>query len=547
MQKLSQTIFNQNPFFILGASPRDSKAKIIELADEASLTKDSDLCDKARSDLTNPRNRVASEISWFPGVSPKKAKELVNLAVNSPEFILNEFTLPPLVLVNLWVPFFEAVNDQDNVDLISDAVIRFADLLQQISPEQILRDLNEDRSVSGFSEISSIETIEEALADRKKFFRTTVKDALNRLSTDKLISVTTSFAESSTVNGNNIAPDFIYTLIDAYEVEAQSVLNKELENVDKLCSVIISNASSKVSLEPNLSTLNNLSKNFVRLAKPIQLSFKSRGLVHDLSQNYAYKVRDLAIQLTNKYDLTDVSLSLTKINQDLFSNIPEFMDRLENDENTLLEIKENQANRKEKDAEWAREITYSAEIGLVMKETLQISPAGASYGGKNIPLENITYVGWGAVSNSVNGIPTGTDHNIFWGDDKSRVSVNTRRGTVYSEFINRLWKATAAQLLDQMINHLKSGNSLIYKEMTIWDDRVMLKKSNFFSSQEIISPWSDITIMSFQGSLYLTNSKDKKITGAIPYMTTKNAHVLETLIRAAFKKPSMKKLSEAFT
>jgi len=167
MQKLSQTIFNQNPFFILGASPRDSKAKIIELADEASLTKDSDLCDKARSDLTNPRNRVASEISWFPGVSPKKAKELVNLAVNSPEFILNEFTLPPLVLVNLWVPFFEAVNDQDNVDLISDAVIRFADLLQQISPEQILRDLNEDRSVSGFSEISSIETIEEALADRK--------------------------------------------------------------------------------------------------------------------------------------------------------------------------------------------------------------------------------------------------------------------------------------------------------------------------------------------------------------------------------------------
>jgi hypothetical protein len=257
-------------------------------------------------------------------------------------------------------------------------------------------------------------------------------------------------------------------------------------------------------------------------------------------------VRGLAVDLHNKHDLTDISLNLTKVNQELFSNIPEFMDTLEKDEDALEEIKQNQAERKQKDAKWAIDITYSAEIGLVMKDTLRISPDGASYAGKNIPLEKITYVGWGAVSHSVNGIPTGTDHTIFWGDGKSQVSVTTRKGTVFSEFKSRLWKATAVQLFEQMIKLLKAGHSLNYKNMTIWDDRVMLKKSTLFSSEEIISPWSDITILSYGGSLYLTNSKDKKITGNIPYLTTRNAHILEALIRAAFEKPGMKKLSEAF-
>ena len=200
----------------------------------------------------------------------------------------------------------------------------------------------------------------------------------------------------------------------------------------------------------------------------------------------------------------------------------------------------------ENDAQWAKEITYSAEIGVVMEETLSISPKGASYGSKNIPLEKITSIGWGAVSNSYNGIPLGTEHTIFWGDGNIKVSVSTRHGPIYTEFTNRLWKATASQLLDQMINRLRAGNPLEYSQMTVWDDRVLLKKSRLFSKEDIVSPWSDITIMSYQGSMHLTNSKDNKITGSIPYMTTRNAHVLEALIRTAFKKPGMKRLSEAF-
>jgi hypothetical protein len=546
MQKLSKTVFNENPFFILGVSPRDGKAKIIEMAEESSLTNDSDLCNKARSDLTNPRNRIAAEISWFPGLSPKKASELVVLVSKNPNFIQSEFSLPPLVLVNLWIPFFEAVDNEDDVILISDSIIRFSDLLEQITPEEVLRDINEDRAVSGFSEISSLDTIEEALTERKKLFKSSVKETLNRLSTDKLISVITKVTEVATVNGSKIAPEFIYSLIDAYEVEVQSVLSKEFENAEKLCDAILSNAVSKSSVEPNLTTLNNLSKNFVRLAKPIQLASKSRGLEHELSQSYAYRVRGLAVDLHMKHVLTDISFNLTKVNQELFSNMPEFMDTLEKDEDALEEIKQNQAERKEEDAKWARDITYSAEIGLIMKDTLRISPDGASYAGKNIPLEKITYVGWGAVSHSVNGIPTGTDHTIFWGDNKSRVSVTTKKAGVYSDFTSRLWKATASQLFVQMIESLKGGNSLKYKDMTIWDDRVMLKKSTFFSSEEIVSPWGDITISSYGGSFYLTNSKDKKISGSLPYLTTNNAHILEALIRTAFKKPGLKKLSEAF-
>lgn len=66
----------QNPFFVLGASTRDDRRRILELADQRSLEIDDDVCQKARSQLTSPRQRLTAEIAWLPGISPRKAAEL---------------------------------------------------------------------------------------------------------------------------------------------------------------------------------------------------------------------------------------------------------------------------------------------------------------------------------------------------------------------------------------------------------------------------------------------------------------------------------------
>jgi hypothetical protein len=546
MRKLSKNNLNDNPFDVLKASPRDTKAKIIELADEVGLSLDSEICNKARSDLTNPRNRIAHEISWFPGISPKKCQELALLSLSNPKFILDESSLPPLVLANLWTAFFEALDDKESGAQISDSIVKFAYLLDSLSPSDILRDLNEDRLVSGFAEITSIDLVDEALTERKKVFKTIVRDSLNRLSTDQLILVMTDVCSEGTLAGEANAPEFIYSIIDSYEIETQVFLTNEYETAKKLCSAILSNAATNSSLEPNLSSLNDVSRNFSRIAKPIQLAYKSRGMEHELSKTYAYEVRSLAIDLHNKHGQLDTSLSLTKVNREIFADIPEFVDRADEDQETLIQFQADKVKSKEEQEEWAQEITYSAEIGLVFKEILSLSPSGASYGAKNYPLDSITRIGWGAVRNSVNGIPTGTDHTIFFGDSHSQATVTTRKEKVYKDFTDKLWRAVGIRIITQMTSLLRAGNSMNFREMTVWDDRVTLKKHKLFGSDDVTCPWSDVQIWSADGSMYIGHTKDNKIYSALPYLSTANAHVLEILIRAAFKKPGLIKLSQTF-
>ncbi len=72
-----------NPFHILGATPRDNKRRIMDLAEERSLLSDADECMAAQSILIHPRNRIAAEISWLPGVNPDRADEMLMLLDSS--------------------------------------------------------------------------------------------------------------------------------------------------------------------------------------------------------------------------------------------------------------------------------------------------------------------------------------------------------------------------------------------------------------------------------------------------------------------------------
>ena len=64
----------QNPFYILNATQRDNRHRIIELAEKQSLLSDADKCMEARSELTNPRKRISAEVAWMPGIVPESSR-----------------------------------------------------------------------------------------------------------------------------------------------------------------------------------------------------------------------------------------------------------------------------------------------------------------------------------------------------------------------------------------------------------------------------------------------------------------------------------------
>lgn len=337
--RFAATALNNSPFAVLGVTTRDDRRRIVELAEEKSLELDHELCQKARSDLTNPRTRLSAEIAWLPGVSPRKATQLVDGLLHDPMAIRQESGLPTLARLNLMASAFETVKDDHDPDDLAEFIQEVAHLAEELYPEEVLRDINEDRAVSGFPEVKSVEQIEEELSERKRYYRNAIKEALDRLPSAKLVQVMTDTVDGATLGGEDHAPGLIDDLVDSYEVETQSPLQSGAENIHKLIQSAKNAASSgEAAVKLYVDKIEAAARSWDRIAQPIQLSAKARGTEHDLSSNLGWAIRGLALDLFNKHDILSQTQRLTALLQELFSEIPEISERAEQDADALDNI-----------------------------------------------------------------------------------------------------------------------------------------------------------------------------------------------------------------
>lgn len=543
---LKTTALHQTPFAILGVTTRDDRRRIVELAEEKSLELDHDICQKARSDLTNPRTRLSAEIAWLPGVSPRKASQLVEGLLHDAMAVREESGLPTLAHLNLLAAAFEAVDSEHDAEDLASFIQEVAYLVDEIDPEDVLRDINEDRAVSGFPEVRALDQIEAELAERKRYYRSAIKDALDRLPPTTLVQVMTDTVEGVTLGGEDHAPELIDDLVDSYEVETQGFLQKEAENVHKLIKAARDSAKSgEAAVKPYVDKLDAVARNWDKVAQPIQLSAKARGIDHEASRDLAYEIRSLAIDLFNTHDMLTQSQRLTGLLQELFAELPEVSERVEQDADALADIFHERKQAVARRDEWAREITYRAEIGVMFKDTLSISPDGISWKGQSFSLDSITRVRWGGVRHSVNGVPTGTTYTIAFGDKRSEAVVDLKKEDIYSKFIDKLWRAVCVRLLGEMLEALKDGRDLYFGDALLHDDGITLVKHKFLGANERVRcTWGQVQIWNADGSFCIGSKDDKKTNVGISYIHVANTHILEQLIRMAFKKPGLRRLSE---
>lgn len=545
-RNLHTSHLQKNPFALLGVTARDDRRRIVELAEEKSLELDHDACQKARSDLTSPRTRLSAEMSWLPGVSPRKATQIVTALHSDPMSIRAESGLPTLAHLNLLAAAFEAVDGNDSADDVAEFIQEVAYLVDDLSAEQVLRDINEDRSVSGFPEVKGVELVEAELSERKRYYRNAIKDALNRLPPASLVEAMTLAVDGITCGGENHAPELIDELVDSYAVETQGFLQKEAENAKKLIKAARDSAKSGEGVvKPLVDKLESVARNWDKVAQPIQLSAKARGIEHEPSQEIAYSIRSLAIDLFNEHDMLVQSQRLTGLIQELFAELPEVAERVEQDSEALADIFQNRKKSEAQKNEWARDITYRAEVGVMFKDILSISPDGLAWKGQSFPLDSVTRVRWGAVRHSVNGIPTGTSYTLAFGDNRSEAVVDLKKESTYSTFLEKLWKAVVIRLLAELLETLKAGKEVRFGEATLRDDGVTLIKHKFLGANEPIRcSWGQVHIWSADGAFYIGAKDDKKTYVGLSYINAANTHVLEQTIRMAFKKPGMRKLSD---
>ena len=542
---------HRNPFALLGVTTRDERRKIVDQAEHKSLEINPDDCQKARSDLTNPRNRLSAEISWLPGVSPRRTSQLLEALLTDAMAVRRVTGLPTLAHCNVLAAAFEAVpKDYPAADL-AELIQELALLVDDLDVSEVVRDINEDRTISGFPEIRTFDQVESELSERKRFFRSAIKDSLNRLPPEVLLVAITTAVEGATHGGESHAPELIDELVDGYAIEVQSVLEKEAEAVKKIIESVRQAASgSETATAPLVEKLERVARNWDRFAQPIQLSAKARGIDHDASNTLAYAIRSLAIDLFNEHDQINQSRRLMKLLVEIFSELPEFAERVEQDASALSDIQskrtEADAQAKAREAEWARTISFSADVGVVFKDTLSISANGIEWKGQRYPLESITAVRWGAVRHSVNGVPTGTDYEIAFATRSGTTSIGLRKESTYSGFIEALWRAVCVRLMIEMSQALEAGKVLSFGDMTIEDRYVTLVKHKFLSTNEKVRlSLSDVHVWSANGEFVIGAKTDKKTYGSGSYKDHWNIHLLDHVVRSGFKK-GVVKLSDYF-
>lgn len=532
----------ENSFYTLGATLRDDRRTITELSDNRSLLLNPDVCSRARADLTHPRKRLSCEVAWLPGLGPKRTNEVISLLESSLPDIIEIDNITSIAKANLVAAGLQRINGTSANDLVM-WILTLARAFGELDTEKLGSIVNEERVVSGFPQVSDLSVVDEEIKERRRYFKQVCKSALNRLPPRIRTTAMTEVVDRATNNGNEQGPILIDDLVDAYEVEAQGFLKKEGDNIKELVSKLRESADagdSDEKLGEIVEKLTKVLKNWDLEAQPIQVSTKSRGLEHAASREIAGQVRELIIYLHNKLGKIEIPKQLTSLLQEVFAEVVTIAERTSDDARTLQDIAEDREkyleNVEKRTAEWAKEVTYEADVGALFKNKLRISPDGIEWKRKHWDLSSIVAVRWGGVRHSVNGIPTGTTYTIAWGDGNRRCSIELRKNTIYSNFIDRLWKAVCIRLMTEFVEGLRNGQKYQFGGAVISDSGIELTRPKWFSSNEKeFCKWSDIVTWNGDGAFGIQKKGDNKLSHELSYLNEDNIHIVEQVIQIFFK------------
>lgn len=528
----------KNPFYILSASPRDGRRRLMELAEERSLLLDADECHDAYSVLTNPRKRLAAEVSWFPGMAPQKIEELLALMESEPEKILAADSLPSLTRANLLAEGLNRLSALD-ASAIASWIIAIDEAFDSSDAESILSLLNAERIAVGFPEISDVTQVEEELENCRYTYRTAIKKALDKLPSRELVKTITLAVKEATWGGALTINEVLIDIVDLYEIEAQEFLSREEENIDRLIEMIRTalknNADSQ--LNPLMERLKQVVKNWDMVAYPIQLSAKSRGLDHEASKRVGGNIRSLAIAVFNEYNKLEISQQLTALMQEVFAEVDEIAERAAEDADTLQELVEERKLAGVRAEEFRKSITFEVSIGRIFGKIFRISPEGIEWEGKLWPLESITRVRWGGTKHSINLIPTGTTYTIVFGSQNAVETITLSEKNKYGDIVDKLWRAVGFRILANFLAGLAQGRKYRFGTAIFDDYGVEFERSRLLGQNEKeYCSWNEVSIWNANGCFCIGKTTDKKTSEAFSYQDEDNIHILEAAIRMLFDK-----------
>jgi hypothetical protein len=520
-----------NPFFLLQATPRDRKSRLLDLAEEVSLHGDHEAAANARNTLINPRNRLAAEVGWFPGVAPARIAAALQ-AIRETGRSGGVGQLPALCAANLELTQLTARGGASAARL-KEAILRVATQIDGLDANAVLLAINEDRQAAGFPLVADLALVEHEIAERIRHYQRTLTAMLDALPTAEMVDTYEKLIAEGAAAG--AAPRLVVDLLAAYELHAGEFLAGEAERILQLIDETKTAADAKApgpQVGEAVQRIVMAIADWDRIAQPIQLARQNAGLDHEDSKRVAFRARSLAVHLFNAHDYLDHAKRLSTVLKHHFAEVAAVNDVVEEDVRALAEIEaKRQAQAREAEeakAKFAREVTWETTFGLIFKDKFRISPDGIEYKGKMTPAAQILGVTWGAVRNIVNGAHVGTNYYFRYGTPFGIVDITFDNEAQNNEIVPRAWRAFCVPLLLRFMDTWRAGNPVKFGEFEVRDGGIVLKHSRMFKADEWrFFEWNNMRKGTHGGMLNFTGNPGDDFKAGFAFRETLNTHILD--------------------
>ena len=323
--------FKNNPFWLLEASPRDSKRVLHDKAENKAFEVSEDVCRNAENILISPKKRLEAELSWFPGLSPKRIKDTLGQIITDAESHVYNADLfcqfDNLARANALAFFLSNVSDSgswtknDITKIVSD----FCEAASNLEPDSVLRPVNEDRVASGFPEVSFDDGVASAINDLVHEYKNVLHSFLDLQDSCVIVDALTGLVEDNTDYGEHECGwPLLDSIISDYELDATPFFDKQEAKIESDIGAITQDLELEkewAQIQNKFDTLRRDILLWDRVAQPIQVLLRSKGVEHRRSELLSRRLREFALIAHNQHGYTELSIKLTELQQSVFAEL----------------------------------------------------------------------------------------------------------------------------------------------------------------------------------------------------------------------------------
>lgn len=328
-----------NPFWVLNVATDDSCDTIIDSAEEKSFMDDenTDKYEKARSVLISPVQRLEAEICWIKAIEKSTIDDFM---AKSPVYVA--------MLVNereLLIYYLEKLYRQCSVEDVSEAIVKIDELYRRfITSNTAMLDcfdeINRNRKNARITLLNDVDLLRSTcekiwLIDIENVFAELIKKNALVFIIDVANKVAENTIGVEIKTGKNAYGLVVEKFIEMYTLSINDTLHNVYEEV--LDNITDANSANNTG---DLKLLFANVRKFDGVAQPVQLYLQAKGSANKQRESVeiAFKLRNLAIEMHNKRGKTDLSLAITNLLKEVFSELPEIKALVEEDSVTLTRL-----------------------------------------------------------------------------------------------------------------------------------------------------------------------------------------------------------------